>query len=71
MEQKFKGWVARDHDCNLHFHSVKPTKSYSLCSWGSNLEAIRLKPELFTSVKWEDDEPTETEITIKIKGHDD
>ena len=61
-----KAWVARDKDGMLFLYIAKPRKSQS--KWLPNIrfEFIELSREFFPEVKWEDEEPTEVIITIKL-----
>lgn len=54
-------FVARDKDGRVFFYSEKPHKLNE--AWDGKL--LRF-PQLFPGVKWEDEEPTEVELTIKI-----
>lgn len=66
---KFKrqAWIARDKNGDLWtFFDEKPTKGK--CMWCSDgWKDWEINSSLFPSVKWEDAEPTEVEITIKPK----
>ena len=64
MENKVKVWLARDKDGKLYAHSKRPNKMENY--WGREVyaEIFRLDSSLFSSVKWEDDEPTEAYITL-------
>lgn len=74
MEEKITAWVARD-ECDLYLHifyANKPHKDNNLSKWTNESNfypeyAQLLKHELYPQVKWEDEEPTEVELTIKIK----
>lgn len=61
-----KAWVARDKDGMLFLYLANPRKSQS--KWLPNIrfEFIELSRESFPEVKWEDEEPTEVSITIKL-----
>jgi hypothetical protein len=66
MEEKITAWVARDDVCDklvLHLH--KPYfKEEGM--WKSSFIPRVLEQDLFPDIKWEDEEPTEVELTIKI-----
>lgn len=60
-----KLYVARDKNGSLYLYGNKP-KKHSII-W-TNLGFVeRLDSNLFPEVKWEDEEPTEVELTIKKK----
>ena len=59
-----KGWVARSSYGDVCFFDFKPRKTY-FGDW--NRPLFPLDDKAFPSVKWEDEEPTEAEITIRIK----
>lgn len=77
MEEKITAWIARDSEYNgglLNLFYTKPVKLRY--SWEINnedrlscreTEKRRLNIVDFSQVKWEDEEPTEIELTIKIK----
>lgn len=66
-EQKLKGWLARDKNGRVFFHSHKPRK-YADDVWVADKGFNRgIAPLDFHSIKWEDDEPTPCEITVKLK----
>ena len=62
MEEKITAYVARDEDGRVFFYTEKPRKLSKV--WYGGL--LRF-PQLFPQVKWEDEAPTEVELTIKIK----
>ena len=68
MEEKITAWLARDE--NLHrlglFFDKPPVKGE--CTWllNGSKRWIPFYYNLFPQVKWEDEEPTEVELTIKI-----
>ena len=65
-----KGWVARDEDKGLWFFDIKPNKEYEYKRWFVECECcVKLDYELFPQVKWEDEEPTEVEMTITITNN--
>lgn len=60
-----KLYVARDKNGSLYLYEYKP-KKHSII-W-TNLGFVEeLDSDLFPEVKWEDEEPTEVELTIKKK----
>lgn len=76
MEETITAWVARDSEYNagcLHLFYTKPIKLRY--SWQVNEDRLSYSEEEkrilniinFPEVKWEDEEPTEVELTIKIK----
>ena len=67
MEEKIKGWVVRDinDDLLLSVSGFRKDGYHEL--WTSYATPIRLNKNLFPQVKWGDKEPTEVELTIKIK----
>ena len=65
MENKVKVWLARDKDGDLFVYSSAPFKRE--CIWlpqSPNINTMVLRSNKFSSVKWEDDEPTEAYITL-------
>ena len=66
MESAIEAWVARDQDGMLYLYLAKPRKHQS--KWLPNIRCdyIELSRESFPEVKWEDEEPTEVSITIKL-----
>lgn len=74
MEEKITGLIVRDPDGKL-IVLKHPTLGRGKYSWVTaddvisdkdNVQAV-LHHSFFPQVKWEDDEPTEVELTIKIK----
>ena len=68
MENKLKVWIARDEDGKLYLYFSRPLKGQTMW-WIPDLGingvgGIRLDSNLFPSVKWEDEEPTEAYITL-------
>ena len=63
MENKLKVWVARDEDGKLCICFNHPLIK-GVSSWWIPNSAIRIDSDLFPSVQWEDDEPTEAYITL-------
>lgn len=71
MENKLKVWIARDEDGILYLYFIHPLKSKSKKEWRlpdfhneDGVGAKRIDSDLFPSVQWEDDEPTEAYITL-------
>ena len=58
-------WVARDKNGVLCLYKSKPFKDVLYELWDSSRNPTILNPDLFPSVKWEDDEPTEVVLTLK------
>lgn len=69
MEDKVKVWIARDKDGGLYIyfiHPIKRKKEWRLLDFHNEdgVGAKRIDSDLFPSVKWEDEEPTEAYITL-------
>ena len=69
MENKLKVWIARDEDGILYLYFIHPFKGKT--EWRlqdfvneDGIGAKKLYSNLFPSVKWEDEEPTEAYITL-------
>ena len=69
MENKLKVWIARDEDGILYLYFIHPFKGKT--EWRlpyfhneDGVGAKRIDSNLFPSVKWEDEEPTEAYITL-------
>ena len=67
MEEKIIGWVARDKSGLLIIGTQKPIKENKFGIWTGFAEYMEINPQLFPQVKWKDKEPTQVELTIKIK----
>lgn len=67
MEEKILAWVARDKSRLLIVGTQKPIKEDKFGIWTGFAEHMEINPQLFPQIKWEDKEPTEVELTIKIK----
>lgn len=72
MEEKITTWIARDKSGILFMYTCKPLKGKSCEAWyisddGHGGVGIEMDTKKFPQVKWEDEEPTEVELTIKIK----
>ncbi len=63
MENKLKVWISRDEDGKLCICFNHPLIK-GVSSWWIPKSAIRIDSDLFPSVKWEDEEPTEAYITL-------
>lgn len=64
-------WIARDKNDCLFLYKSKPIKNLELNSlqWKTAyLDALILDPDLFPSVKWEDNEPTK--VIIRLAQYD-
>lgn len=64
-------WIARDKNDCLFLYKRKPIKNLELNSlqWETAyLDALILDPDLFPSVKWEDNEPTK--VIIRLAQYD-
>lgn len=75
MEEKITAWVARDSEYNgscLHLFYTKPVKLRY--SWQVNEDRLSYSEDEkrilniidLPQVKWEDEEPTKIELTIKV-----
>ena len=70
MENKLKVWMARDEDGRLYLHFtpqlIKGNRQWRLLhsEAEANVDVIKLYSDLFPSVKYEDEEPTEAYITL-------
>lgn len=62
MEQKIIAWITRDKDGSLCLSARPPQKSKEI--WITSDFVI--DKNNFPEVKWEDEEPTKIELTIKI-----
>ena len=69
MENKLKVWIARDEDGILYIYFIHPVKRKS--EWRlpyfhneDGVGAKRIDSDLFPSVQWEDEEPTEAYFTL-------
>lgn len=69
------GWLARDKEGSLFVYGKKPCEKCGgtwigeLPTKNQLIDLFYLKPSLFPSVKWEDDEPTQVTITIEINDN--
>lgn len=71
MEKTITAWIARDKSGELWAYISKPIKVSDQYLWvhkDSIDYTIKLNDDNFPQIKWEDEEPTEAEITIKVKG---
>lgn len=71
MEEKITAWLARDRDDCLTLFTGKPKKkndTWEIIPYESVWTV--LPDEMFTNInsqiKWEDEEPTKVELTIKV-----
>lgn len=61
-------WVARDKNGTLWLYDKKPRKKKRVGCWSNDTAGMmRVFKPSFPKVKWEDEEPTEVELTIKHK----
>lgn len=62
MEERIAAWVARDENGEIYIYTTEPRKLKR--QW----EAIDkgFDKNKFKQIKWEDEEPTKVELTIKI-----
>lgn len=69
MEKKIISWVARDKngDITLFMTNVPFKESYTWVPESYENPCMVLDKNDFPQVKWEDKEPTEVELIIKIK----
>lgn len=66
MEEKITAWIARSKSSVIAMYGSKPEKTRSGSWIAKGFDFFCLKDNLFPQVKWEDKEPTEVELTIKI-----
>lgn len=69
MENKLKVWIARDEDGGLYIYFIHPVKrkmEWRLLDFHNEdgVGAKRIDSDLFPSVEWKDEEPTESYITL-------
>lgn len=59
-------WTARDKNGELYMYGSKPARK-SISCWHPVItnDIIKINPNLFPNIKWEDKEPTEVELVIK------
>ena len=62
MEEKISAWIARDEDGFLYLSARTPERNGNI--WSTSNFVIGKNN--FPQVKWEDEEPTKVELTIKI-----
>lgn len=74
IEEKITAWIARDRDECLGLFTAKPKKKNDTWeitpyegTWSIIPDPDKMFSNISSQVKWEDDEPTEVELTIKIK----
>ena len=60
-----KAWVARDENGMLYLYLAKPRKNQSKWLPSIRPDYIKMDSNLFPEVKWEDEEPTEMELSKK------
>ena len=63
--KELEAWVARDENGMLYLYLAKPKKYKS--KWYPNIRSdyFEIDRKCFPEVKWEDEEPTEIEISIR------
>ena len=71
MDEKITAWIARDKHNVLTLFEEKPNKIIEfgwqpMGWWDTSKYEMVIPKELFPQVKWEDEKPTEVELTIKI-----
>lgn len=66
MEEKITAWIARDITDDLLLSVSGFCRDGYHKLWTSYATPIRLNKNLFPQVKWEDEEPTKVELTIKV-----
>ena len=58
-------WLARDKDDELNAHKIKPNKNNETF-WATKLYlTTRIDNNLFTFIKWSDEEPTKIDDLLK------
>lgn len=68
MDIPMKTYIARDKDGELCLYfKQKPVKRFNFWYTESTDNMVYLNSDLFSEVKWENEEPTEVEVTIKLK----
>lgn len=61
------GNVARDQDGELWLYFDEPTKRKDIGVWKANGNCAKVYPERFSSVRWEDEEPTKVKIIKSVE----
>ena len=68
MEETITAWVARNENGDLNVYTDEPYKGNG--TWYLEMfnegRYFAIRRRAFPQVKWEDDEPTKVELTIKI-----
>jgi len=68
MEEKITAWIARDGNGDLNAYTDEPYKGNG--TWYLEMfnegRYFAIQRRAFPQVKWEDEEPTKVELTIKI-----
>ena len=62
MEEKIKAWIARDENGEIYIYTTEPRKLKR--QWETIDKGF--DKNKFQQIKWEDEEPTKVELTIKI-----
>lgn len=63
-------WIARNEDGRLYLYNNRPNRYKGLNGIWLGMCPMRIDSKLFPEVKWGDREPTEVELTIKIKKNE-
>jgi hypothetical protein len=67
MEKKITAWVAGDKSNKISLYLYKPRRNSKGWWYLETDKCKEIDNKLYPQVKWEDAEPTEVELTIKIK----
>lgn len=67
QEEAEIGNVARDQDGELWLYFDEPTKRKDIGVWKANGNCAKVYPERFSSVRWEDEEPTKVKIIKSVE----
>lgn len=62
------GEVARDQDGELWLYFDEPEKIQESGVWKTNGNCVKVYPDRFASVRWEDEEPTKVKIIKSVEG---
>ena len=62
------GEVARDQDGELWLYFNAPDKIEHSGVWKAKGNCVKVYPERFSSVRWEDEEPTKVKIIKSVEG---
>ena len=61
-----KAYLARDKDGILHRYDEKPEKGFYTWISYYGVYSVKEPDERYAYIKWEDDEPTEVTLEIKL-----